>query len=563
MTDRRLSPIRSSLRGLACLLFVAFAIPSAPVQAALSFTVGGDWPNAAHRAAAESAAQLVVNRYNAYGAFGNANAYIYYNAGIPTAQASYLGSIGFGGTYPNERVMAHEMAHYLGLPSGNWGALMSGGSWDGAYGLAKVKQLDGEQATINGDGAHFWPYGLNYDSEGSELNKRRQVELVYAMRADLGIGPSAPPGSRGTVNLTADNPVGESGFNFKNQWSDGYTPHAGAVYYTGDFLLRTPASANSFKFYGGPLVVNNTDGASGGLQFIGQGTGAMVTIDDLRLDGGWVQHTSSAGSRFQLGGQINVVSNSVIRAKQGNIDVLANVIGAGDLTIETTDLPDQNDRYVRFRGANNTFVGDIVNRSRFELADGANFRFAIAPGGNSNAIMGPTARATVLNGAFEFDLTAASFNSGDSWALVTAANTVYGSSFHVPGFTSHAGQWSNGKYSFHQSTGLLTLVPTWNVNGGGVWSQGGNWIGGVPPADGEATFGAVLGAANAPAAIDVDEPASLHRLTFDNPNQYTLTGATPITLTSGAADRRQQRQPQDWSTDRREFRLGTKRCWLG
>ena len=79
-----------------------------------------------------AAIQLVVNRYNAYGDFGNANVYVYYNAGIPTAQASYNGSIGFGGTYPNERVMAHEMAHYLGLPSGNWGGLMTGGSWDGA-----------------------------------------------------------------------------------------------------------------------------------------------------------------------------------------------------------------------------------------------------------------------------------------------------------------------------------------------------------------------------------------------------------------------------------------------
>lgn len=507
----------------------------APALAALTHTVGGAWPNDAHRTAAVDAIQLVVNRYNAYGDFGNANVYVYYNAGIPTAQASYNGSIGFGGTYPNERVMAHEMAHYLGLPSNSWGTLMSDGSWDGARGLAKVKQFDGEQATINGDGAHFWPYGLNYDNEGSELNKQRQVELVYAMRTDLGIGPATVPGSNRDVRLTADNPIGESGFNFKNQWSDGYTPHSGAVYYTDNNILRTPASTNSYKFYGGPLIVNNTDGAGGGLHFYGQGSSAIVTINDLRLNGGWVQHTSSAGSLFQLAGQVNVLADSALRAKQGNIDVLASVIGTGDLTIETTDFPDQNDRYVRFRSAANTFSGDLINLSRFELAAGANFRFAVGAGGSTNAITGAAARATLLNGTFDLDLTGASFNAGDSWALVTAANTTYGGSFQVAGFTNSGGIWSNGEYSFNQATGLLTIAPNWNVNGGGNWSEAGSWLGGVPLAGGEATFGAVLTPAGAPADVNVDAPATLHRLTFNNANTYSLTGAQPITFTGGAS----------------------------
>lgn len=529
--------IRTSRHILASAVALALGLIGefSPVRAALTYTVGGTWPNDAHRNAAVDAIQLVVNRYNAYGDFGNANVYVYYNAGIPTAQASYNGSIGFGGTYPNERVMAHEMAHYLGLPSSNWNSLMTGGSWDGVYGLAKVRQFDGEQAVINGDSIHFWPYGLNYDSEGSELNKQRQVEIVYAMRADLGIGSTAVNGSNRDVRLTADNPAGESGFNFKNQWSDGYTPHSGAVYYTDNFILRTPASANSYKFYGGPLVVNNTDGTGGGLHFYGQGTSATVTIDDLRLNGGWVQHTSSAGSLFQLAGQVNVLANSTLRAKQGNIDVLANVIGTGNLTIETTDLPDQNDRYVRFRSANNTFTGDIINLSRFELAAGANFRFAVGPGGSANVITGPTARATLLNGTFDLDLSAASFNAGDSWPLVSAANAIYGSNFRVAGFTNSGGVWGNGAYSFHQSTGLLTIAPNWNLNGGGNWSEAGNWLGGVPLAGGEATFGAVLTPAGAPAAIHVDVPASLYRITFDNANQYALAGAHPIALTGGAS----------------------------
>ena len=156
----------------------------------------------------------------------------------------------------------------------------------------------------------------------------------------------------------------------------------------------------------------------------------LITIHDFRLDGGWVQHTSTAGSRFRLDGILNVVSNSVLRAKQGNIDLLADVTGAGDLTIETTDSPAiKTTATSGFSRSNNTFVGDVVNHSRFELTAGANFRFAIGAGGSANTITGPAARATLLNGAFDLDLSAASFNTGNSWTLVTAANTVYGSSF--------------------------------------------------------------------------------------------------------------------------------------
>jgi hypothetical protein len=94
---------------------------SSKSQAALSYTIGGSWDTEARRTAATNAMQAVVNRYNAYGFFGNYNIWVYYEPGIPTAQASYQGSIGFGGTWPAERVAMHEAAHYLGLPAGSDG----------------------------------------------------------------------------------------------------------------------------------------------------------------------------------------------------------------------------------------------------------------------------------------------------------------------------------------------------------------------------------------------------------------------------------------------------------
>ena len=88
---------RRSLTAVAVAALASAALPHA-ADAALTFTVEPNgWPDQARRDAAVAAMQSVVNRYNAYGNFGNYNVYVYYNAGSPTAQASYLGSSGFGG----------------------------------------------------------------------------------------------------------------------------------------------------------------------------------------------------------------------------------------------------------------------------------------------------------------------------------------------------------------------------------------------------------------------------------------------------------------------------------
>lgn len=334
--------MRQFLAVLYCIgLFVTLLTES---SAALTFSVNGSWPDQARYDAAVAAASSAVDRYNAYGNFNNIQGHvdIYYNAGIPTAQASFGGDIGFGGTWPAERVMMHEMAHFLGLPnwsSGGWNGtgsgMMSGGVWQGTIANQLVQQFDGEGVAVRGDTQHFWPYGLNYDSEGSELNKQRQVAIVYAMRADLGIGPSSHPSSVTSVALTADDPFGTSGFNYMDRWSDGYFAHAGATYSTDDYLLRTPASSSSFTFAGDSLVVNNTDGIDGGLLFKGGGSAAVTTINNLVLDGGYVRHASGAGDLFQLDGSMTLSGSPTIDAAQGNIKLLSPIAGSGTLNLKS------------------------------------------------------------------------------------------------------------------------------------------------------------------------------------------------------------------------------------
>ena len=325
-------------KGVAILaITVLFAIFALPAKAVLTYSLEGvsGWPNQAHYDAAVAAIQAVTNRYNAYApnGFNNYNVYVYYDSGIPTAQSNWGGSIGFGGTYPAERVMQHEMAHFVGLPDWNtWdgtsSGLMAGGVWQGALADQLIQQFEGDGAELHGDGIHFWPYGLNYDSEWSELAGQRQVAMVYAMRGDMGIGPTAHPSSATTVTLTASDSIGTSGFNYKDKWSDGYFAHSGAAYSTGAYDLRTPSGYPSWTFAGDSLTVNS----GGRLLYNSLGTDGVITIDNLILNGGTVRHDQNLVDRFRLDGNVTLASNSTFDAGQGNIDVYSMIGGTGSLT---------------------------------------------------------------------------------------------------------------------------------------------------------------------------------------------------------------------------------------
>jgi hypothetical protein len=124
--------------------------------------------------------------YSTYTSF-QANIYVYYNAGIPTAQASYHGSIGFG---PNTGYMwvgtvMHEMAHYFGSGTTSvWKSLMVGGIWQGSNGQELCQELAGTElkGDNNSNPIHFWPFGINYRSEvSSPTDLINHARIVQAM----------------------------------------------------------------------------------------------------------------------------------------------------------------------------------------------------------------------------------------------------------------------------------------------------------------------------------------------------------------------------------------------
>lgn len=170
-------------------------VSTAPTAGALTYSLAGgseSWP-ADVRARIIYAMDGAVALYNRYGYF-NKHITVNYNTGVPTAQANYDGWLEFGAnaSYQQYRTALHETGHTLGMgTTWQWRANLSvasgTGVWTGVNGVNQIHVFDGAGGTITSDGTHFWPYGLNYDNEGSTENFRRHVLIMAACRKDMGI----------------------------------------------------------------------------------------------------------------------------------------------------------------------------------------------------------------------------------------------------------------------------------------------------------------------------------------------------------------------------------------
>ena len=122
------------------------------------------------------------------------------SVGTPTADSNYNGEIRFG-NLDSYRVALHESSHFLGTGTyGAWGNFVINRQWAGFYADAQSKQFDGIGAVSGCDSQHYWPYGMNYDNEYSDLNAYRHVFMVHAFRRDMGIATYDVVGSTSFAN---------------------------------------------------------------------------------------------------------------------------------------------------------------------------------------------------------------------------------------------------------------------------------------------------------------------------------------------------------------------------
>ncbi|RYN40810.1 hypothetical protein AA0113_g3600 [Alternaria arborescens] len=132
----------------------------------------------------EAAMTKAVARYGKY-SDANKTIRVAYAPGVPTAEANYNGDLRFGSdrAYMTERTAMHEISHTLGVgQTAAFNTKCAAGDWKTA--LPLLRSFDGANAKITCGGGHFWPYGLNYDTEWSETNANRHVQIVEAMLTD-------------------------------------------------------------------------------------------------------------------------------------------------------------------------------------------------------------------------------------------------------------------------------------------------------------------------------------------------------------------------------------------
>lgn len=254
-----------------------------------------------------------------------------------------------------------------------------------------------------------------------------------------------------TVFLDAGDELGSSSFDSNLNWDDGNAPSAGKTYVVeGPLAMRTPASGESFTFGGDALVLHN----GGRLMYKGTGNTGPITIGQLVLNGGSLEHQNGAGDLFEFHGNLAVQGDSAVWAKQGEINIRAVITGAG--SIFNQDSSNEPSTLV-FASPENTYHGSVVNNGRFRLADTGVLNFVIEASGRSNTVSG-TGPQTAFNGTFRFDLTTADTEVGAAWPIVTASNAVFGETFAVADFTEYPGGiWVQDVYLFDQNTGILEV----------------------------------------------------------------------------------------------------------
>lgn len=119
-----------------------------------------------------------------------------YVPSVSTADGNINGSLRFGSntTYMDYRTAMHEIGHTVGIgQASNWGSFLKDGLFTGKNANDELTAINSTLAKplypeVHADTQHFWPYGLNQQSEvKSEDDLRFHCRMVMAIRKDLGL----------------------------------------------------------------------------------------------------------------------------------------------------------------------------------------------------------------------------------------------------------------------------------------------------------------------------------------------------------------------------------------
>jgi hypothetical protein len=141
------------------------------------------------------AMDMAVAYYNCYSNI-TGSVRVTYDTSVATADGNINGSIRFGAgrQYMTCATSMHEIAHTQGIGTASpWASHVSGGLFVGTNSAAQLQSINATltkplYTELHADSMHFWPYGLNYDTEATGIDILiDHCEMVVAIRKDLGL----------------------------------------------------------------------------------------------------------------------------------------------------------------------------------------------------------------------------------------------------------------------------------------------------------------------------------------------------------------------------------------
>ena len=262
----------------------------------------------------------------------------------------------------------------------------------------------------------------------------------------------APHARSANVTLNATDPLGSSSFNTALNWSNAAAPSAANDYIVNIQRLRTPVTGADYTFAGNSLTIGTT---TGNMSYKTLGS-RIITVNNLVLSGGLIDHLQGSSETFTLAGTLSVTgTGSRIAATQGPVVITAPISGTGDLT-----FTGGNATFRTTIAGTNTHTGNVTITGFVTASDTSSLAFTIGASGVNNSISG--AGTVAFNGAFNLNLTGASTAPGSSWTLVNTGTLTetYGATFNIPGFTKTNNLWisADNVYAFSESSGVLSVV---------------------------------------------------------------------------------------------------------
>ncbi len=155
-----------------------------------------------------AAVSSAVDYFNNYTSIQGHHLSVNYNAGTPTAEASYGGYMQFGATpsYQQTGTALHEMGHTIGVGQHTYwtntssSPLKVSGQWTGERANKVVQFFDNNTTSVlKGDGTHMWPYGIN----GAHEDNGTQILYIANSLIHQAIGEDGLPPIKGGFTTPA------------------------------------------------------------------------------------------------------------------------------------------------------------------------------------------------------------------------------------------------------------------------------------------------------------------------------------------------------------------------